>query len=551
MSPQSDASKYLSYLTSIAISIIAVSYIWLKKDKKKFTFSDIILNKTANVYLPPPPTASPSTTTAASSSTTAAAPTTTADKNISKLVVEDIDEDGEDDEADGEDEDNGSSGEQARLLQLKEQYTGLTSKADKYHKGGLYLKAAETYSEAIKLVNVYQPASADLVLLYNNRSAMYEKHGDLDNSLADIRVILSMEPTHERAHGREARICEAQGKLSDALIKYTIQMILQRHAASINQYEKQSAMEKRQQALQQLAEKMDYLAKKVAATEAKKYLSNDNSSTVLATKSVCRNFFDTYPSTHQWILKYKGANIKSLNDSDGHIEGERNDETNLNAILQTTYYYIANGSYSKAFENIAGVEIADIDEDISIEYKKLISKVLELRGVEKQLKRNYKEARALYERAIAYDSGNFESTLKIASIMIDNEDRYNDAVELFDQLLATYSSDDLITSWIYINRTVLWLMKDETASLRPDALANAIKDISDVVKLTGMSMLLFYDIVSLLLLLLICVRDMRLSATVLLSIGSSSSSTYCNHCSVTYIHIHPRTLSSIHRATLS
>jgi deoxyadenosine/deoxycytidine kinase len=41
-------------------------------------------------------------------------------------------------------------------------------------------------------------------------SAMFEKSGELDKSLNDIMVVLTMDPTHLKARIRRARIYEAQ-----------------------------------------------------------------------------------------------------------------------------------------------------------------------------------------------------------------------------------------------------------------------------------------------------------------------------------------------------
>src|SRR3546814_6312181 len=53
--------------------------------------------------------------------------------------------------------------------------------------------------------------------MYNKRSAMYEKAGDVDKSMADIMVLLTLNKTHGKGRIRRARILEAQGKLRDAL----------------------------------------------------------------------------------------------------------------------------------------------------------------------------------------------------------------------------------------------------------------------------------------------------------------------------------------------
>jgi Tfp pilus assembly protein PilF len=46
--------------------------------------------------------------------------------------------------------------------------------------------------------------------LYNNRSAMYFKEGNIDKAMQDITSILAFDPVHMKARNRRAKIYEEQ-----------------------------------------------------------------------------------------------------------------------------------------------------------------------------------------------------------------------------------------------------------------------------------------------------------------------------------------------------
>lgn len=150
----------------------------------------------------------------ASKSTPVPAPASTASKSVPasapKKVVESdvIVEDAEDDDEEEEEEVEG--GWDAELEELKTKYEDANRLSSKYIQGQKYEKAIEKLTEAIELAPKVPSGGKDIMTLYNNRSAMYEKLNTFDKSLADISVILAMEPLHIKARVRKARIHEAQ-----------------------------------------------------------------------------------------------------------------------------------------------------------------------------------------------------------------------------------------------------------------------------------------------------------------------------------------------------
>ena len=62
-------------------------------------------------------------------------------------------------------------------------------------------------------------AKKDIISIYNNRSAMYERVKNYDASLEDIAVLLSTDKAHAKARGRRCRIYEAQVSNNNNIIQ--------------------------------------------------------------------------------------------------------------------------------------------------------------------------------------------------------------------------------------------------------------------------------------------------------------------------------------------
>jgi len=111
---------------------------------------------------------------------------------------------------------------------LKQQYEDCIRVAKKLMLGNAFARAADKYSEAIGLATLLPSAHKDVMTLYNNRSAMYEKAGDLDKAMSDIMLVLQADPVHLKARLRRARIFEQQGKGYEALDDYVMSMFIER-----------------------------------------------------------------------------------------------------------------------------------------------------------------------------------------------------------------------------------------------------------------------------------------------------------------------------------
>ena len=126
---------------------------------------------------------------------------------VEDIIVEDVEDDEDDEEDDGDDDEGeedevGEKEEEKKddeMEALRLQYDNANRLAMKYISGQAYDRAIEKLTEALELANVLPNASKDILTLYNNRSAMYEKNGNFDKALTDISVILTVEFTHLKA----------------------------------------------------------------------------------------------------------------------------------------------------------------------------------------------------------------------------------------------------------------------------------------------------------------------------------------------------------------
>lgn len=206
---------------------------------------------------------------------------------------EDIDEEEEDEKGQLSEEEQNQKAAEEEAQQLKSDYDTAVRLARKLLDGHSYEKAAAKYTEALDLAGKISSASKDVLTLYNNRSAMYEKCNQYEKSLNDITVVLAMDPRHIKARTRRARILEAQGKLKESMQDYVYAMILEQsngeHPSNIS--------------------KIDELAKVVARSKAGKIVEEMRKSVgrALPPKAYCRNFFESLPAIHRWKEIYTKA----------------------------------------------------------------------------------------------------------------------------------------------------------------------------------------------------------------------------------------------------
>lgn len=246
-----------------------------------------------------------------------------------EVTVEDVNDDESDTEGETtnvKDVKNSVDGYQAKedeetaareAAELKQKYEEVVNLASKLVKGNAYLRAAEKFSDAIALAQQIPNVRKNLVVLYNNRSAMYEKAGQLDDSLLDIDVVLAMDSHHQKARLRRARIYQTQvitidkipefyftssmtqniyqGNLQDSLNDFVVSMLMdQERAQRAGAPPDHSTIET-----------VDKICKELAASETVKFMKKFRASVAaetrdLPSKAYCKNFLEFTPAVYRW-----------------------------------------------------------------------------------------------------------------------------------------------------------------------------------------------------------------------------------------------------------
>lgn len=313
-------------------------------------------------------------------------PTSSKSANITKaVVVEDVESDEEEDE----DEDGEVDSEKAiaeAIKALEAEYQHKLSMAKKRMQGNDFKKAAQHFTEAINLAPSIPSASRDLVTLYNNRSAMYEKGGEIEEALMDITVILSMDPKHIKAIVRRGRIHEGQENFKAALNDYVMSMLIER-AKNMNPSN---------------GEKIHELCRVVAFAEAKEHLIKIRNcpGRSLPTKAYCRNFLETFPSTHRWISLYKDKGVKCRKELEVLTQQEGlGAEKALEHTLNLAYFDLSNGNFISGFNLVseAGKACPPDTVSTSLHFSELLSKQAEMHGTELHLRCNLNSAIEAYK----------------------------------------------------------------------------------------------------------------------------------------------------------
>ena len=112
--------------------------------------------------------------------------------------------------------------EEEKKAALKEEFNNVTRKGTKLMKASQFERAAECFGRAIEIAETLEStwSKGSLETLYNNRAAMYEKAGMMDASLQDCSSVLAMNASHVKVRKRRARIYQAQGRNTEALVEY-------------------------------------------------------------------------------------------------------------------------------------------------------------------------------------------------------------------------------------------------------------------------------------------------------------------------------------------
>lgn len=295
----------------------------------------------------------------------------------------------------------------AEAEEHKEKYDNAISMADKFMKGQRYAQAAEKYSEAIDILPKVPSAASNILPLYNNRSAMYEKSGAEfhDKALNDIALVLQLDKTHMKARVRRARILEAKGKINDALIDYTVHFY----------------MEQAKGVMPSSAQKVEDLSKVLAYAKAAKNMdeqlktafdksggfqqTTDNKIVHvrdLPAKSFIRTSLDNFSSVCKWKSKYADTDLQELIERyNSFSSSDSVDKASLQKVelqMEVVCCALAKESYKTAFNYLAkttpGVDLLASNRKDLLEVRSLLC------GLEMYLRRNLLGAEAMWKGAV-------------------------------------------------------------------------------------------------------------------------------------------------------
>eukprot|EP00918_Siedleckia_nematoides_P098046 GHVU01214695.1.p1 GENE.GHVU01214695.1~~GHVU01214695.1.p1 ORF type:complete len:783 (+),score=153.53 GHVU01214695.1:348-2351(+) len=316
--------------------------------------------------------------------------------------------------------------------------------ADKYMKGQRYTQAAEKYSEAIDTLPKVPSAASNILPLYNNRSAMYEKSGAefYDKALNDIALVLQLDARHMKARVRRARILEAKGKINDALIDYTVHFY----------------MEQAKGVMPSSAQKVEDLSKVIAYAQAAKNMdeqlkmafdksggfqqSTDNKIVHvrdLPAKSFIRTTLDNFPSLCKWKTKYADIDLQELIERyNSFSSADSVDKASLDKVslqLEVVCCALAKESYKIAFNYLSkttpGVDLLASNRKDLLELRSLLC------GIEMYLRRNLLGAEAMWKGAVLslqpHSSPELSALLAEAQLNLGNLDT---ALSMFNEVIS-------------------------------------------------------------------------------------------------------------------
>lgn len=407
-------------------------------------------------------------------------------------------------------EDVDEEDEEEAEKKLRKTYDHTLKRAKQFLQGEKYANAAALFSEAIELASRIPSAGKDILALYNNRSAMYEKGGDFENSLKDIMVVLAMDGKHVKARTRRARIYEKQGNDSDALNDLVFCSIVE-GASGIPQSN---------------GPKVAELCKKVSVAEVAEIVERirNSPSRNLPNKGYCRNFFEAFMSYHDWKRAYAEVDREELVRRSYHelataapADGAK---AELKDIIDLIKIDLVAQEFNKAFAHMERANIllssAHLADDKSSEVILAKAFLNDMSGIEMHLRCNLSAAITQYIAALqaisygnlpdlltAFGAGDLksdepspeehqvlaiETVLRLSSAFIELGDKTK-AEELYSSVLAATDGTDseklrALHPWVLIHRVTLHITRDEFGNFSPTGVEDAVVDLEAALNFT-------------------------------------------------------------------
>lgn len=422
-------------------------------------------------------------------------PSTTTTNNT---LVEDVEEESEDEEGEGENLPPSPQKEVqddtiTKELEIHQRFDTAMRLADKFIKAEEHKKAADKLTEAIHLASqLSNVTSKSLIALYNNRSAMYEKASALEDSLKDIRILLTMDPNHSKARLRRSRIYEVQGQhekaLNDAFYCMFRDMQLQQDhgfARRVQQLTQQSS---------------HYRAKKMIAD----MLSNEEKS--LPSQTFLRNALEAFCDLTTWraVLAEQSQQLSDLEEAfDSSVrrfreasEEEKKDSgfvlDVLTKGLNLVRWTLLNGDFRQGFARVKTlandyVEVARSLMEGNEDLVNAVADLLELVGLDLQLRCAFSKALEVYQQSLSLRPNHLFTSFKAANVHLELGDLAA-AETMYDALLAL-SLKDVERAWVLFHRSFLHVIRDPLTGNYPQppepAVTKASSDLQEALDLCG------------------------------------------------------------------
>lgn len=340
----------------------------------------------------------------------------------------------------------------ARSQQIKDHLHVRIEEIDRRGKGLFKAKkfadAAEAFTEAIDLIedrygdgsetDISAGLSRQLITLMNNRSAMYEKGGMHDLSLADCDAILVRQPSHQKARNRRLRILESQNRYRDALVEVCA---LQLQFMQENRDKLRMGIPVTPPVSQH---KIEELMGHILPNEIDKCLSKLNAETKerpLPSKHTILQLLQSFSGYSAWMAQAaRSGSVSSLTADLDKFQGDTRDANaeKVGILLARGRRYAYDQNFEEASSDFeAAVSIVEDGGNDVIQRLDGDShaRLLEWAGTARHLRYNLDGALDCYEACSDLEPTNSELLVKRAGVKMD-DGKLDDALQLFESALG-------------------------------------------------------------------------------------------------------------------
>ena len=337
--------------------------------------------------------------------------------------------------------------EEATKKSLHSRIESIDKRGKALFKSKKYMEAAEAFTEALDLIDSSQPDKAtssalskQVITLMNNRSAMYEKGGLPDLSLADCDSVLDLDPSHTKARTRKLRVLESEGRHGDALVE----------VCAIQLKFMQENREKLKMGIQVKPpvpqSKIEDLMGNIVPGEIDIYMEKikaENKGRGLPSNHTIVQLLQSFTGFNKWMKEAaKDGSVRSITADIAALgpEGEGdNGVKKVELLLKRGRRHAYERSFLKAKEDFeAAYALAGEGGDPVINALvdvDTLARLLEWTGMSRHLGYDLVGASKCYEKCSELEPQNAEVLVKRAGVKMDGGD-HDAASKLFEEALA-------------------------------------------------------------------------------------------------------------------